>query len=227
LRNILPAIAKSGSIVLLLQNGLGVEKEIADIVPLATVMGGLCFLCSNKVGPGHIRHLDYGSIRLGQYREEDKPAGITSELKTVGDIFTKAAIPVQLEVSLGKARWEKLVWNMAFNGPTVILNATTDLIMKNDASRSMVAEIMREVVHGAVVSGYDIDESFVDLMMTATSKMVEYRPSMKLDYDAGRPLEIESIYWRPIRAVEKHGYEMSKSKILAYQLDFLDRKNRN
>jgi 2-dehydropantoate 2-reductase len=226
LRDILPLITTSGSIVVLLQNGLGVEKEIADIVPQATVMGGLCFLCSNKIGPGHIRHLDYGSIRLGQYQDDTFTVGITDELKEIADIFSKADIPVQLEASLDKARWEKLVWNMAFNGTTVILDATTDILMTNNASRSMVSEIMREVIRGAKVCGYDIDDGFVDLMLSATEKMVEYRPSMKLDYDAKRPLETESIYWRPIRAVTEKGHDMPKSRILASQLDFLDWKNR-
>ena len=226
LTDILPQVSKPESIVLLLQNGLGVEKEITDIVPQATVMGGLCFLCSNKVGPGHIRHLDYGSIRIGQYEQINQPAGITRELKTISDIFSRAGISVQLEASLGKARWEKLVWNMAYNGPTVLLDATTDLIMKNESARSMVTEIMREVIRGARVCGYHIDDDFVDLMLLATEKMVEYRPSMKLDYDAKRPLEIESIYWRPIRAAEANGQDMPKSRILASQLDFLDWKNR-
>ncbi len=226
LHAMLPAVTMPGTSVVLLQNGLGVEKEIADIVPEAIVMGGLCFLCSNKIGPGHIRHLDYGSIRLGQYQTNDAPAGVTDKLKMMADIFSKAKIPVQLEPSLGKARWEKLVWNMAFNGTTVILDATTDLIMKNDAARSMVAEIMREVIGGARVCGYDIDDGFVDLMLAATEKMVEYRPSMKLDYEACRPLEIDSIYWRPIRAVQAKGHDMPASRILASQLDFLDWRNR-
>lgn len=49
-----------------LQNGLGVEEEVAEIVGNVTVLGGLCFLCSNKVGPGHIHHLDYGQINFYQ-----------------------------------------------------------------------------------------------------------------------------------------------------------------
>ncbi|MEZ4549024.1 MAG: ketopantoate reductase C-terminal domain-containing protein [Desulfobacterales bacterium] len=108
----------------------------------------------------------------------------------------------------------------------VILDATTDLIMKNESARSMVAEIMREVIRGARVCGYDIHDDFMDLMLLATEKMVAYRPSMKLDHDAKRPLEIESIYWRPIRTAEANGQDMPKSRILASQLDFLDWKNR-
>lgn len=226
LKKLLPAILKTNGIVIALQNGLDIEKDISATVPFATVIGGLCFLCSNKIGPGHIRHLDYGSVRLGQYRKGNLPAGVTDELKKVSDIFSKATIPVHLAENLGKARWEKLVWNMSFNGTTVILNATTDLIMKNTSSRTMVTEIMLEVISGARVCGYEIEDDFTDMMLSATQQMVDYTPSMKMDYDAGRPLEIENIYWRPIQTVEKNGGEMPKSKILAYQLDFLDLKNK-
>ena len=226
LQTMLPEVLKNNGIVVVLQNGLHIEKDISEIVPSATVMGGLCFLCSNKTGPGHIRHLDYGSIRLGQYRKNDLPAGVTDELKKVSDIFSKASIPVSLAENLGMARWEKLVWNMSFNGTTVILNATTDRIMNNAFSRAMVTEIMREVICGAKICGYQIDENFTETMLKATQLMVDYRPSMKIDYDTQRPLEIENIYWRPIRTVEENGGEMPKSKTLAYQLNFLDQMNR-
>jgi len=227
LKSILPNTIKKNGIIVALQNGLGIEKDFSEIVPSATIIGGLCFLCSNKIGPGHIRHLDYGSIRLGQYQEGDQAAGVTEELKKIADIFLKAAIPIHLAENLGKARWEKLVWNMGFNGSAVILNATTEQMIKHKSSRSMVNEIMREVIRGARACGYDIEDNFAEIMLNATQQMVDYSPSMKLDYDAGRPLEIENIYWRPIQAAEKKGYDMQKSTVLAYQLDFLDRLNKN
>ncbi len=49
LSSILPHVVKDGGIVVMLQNGLGVEREAADIVPRATVLGGLCFLCKSGV----------------------------------------------------------------------------------------------------------------------------------------------------------------------------------
>ncbi len=226
LKSILPGIIKKNGIVVALQNGLNIEKDISEILPGATIIGGLCFLCSNKVGPGHIRHMDYGSIRLGQYLKDDSVAGVTNELKIISDIFTKATIPIHLAENLGKARWEKLVWNMGFNGTTVILNATTDQIMKNKFAREMVNEIMIEVIQGARICGFEIEDSFAEIMLNATQQMIDYSPSMKLDYDDGRPMEIDSIYWRPIQESAKHDFDMQKSRVLAYQLEFFNRVNR-
>ena len=224
---ILPRVAKKNGIVVLLQNGMGVEAEIAEILPEAKIIGGLCFLCSNKVGPGHIRHLDYGSIRMGQFSGEKKPAGITDDLKFVASAFGKAGIPVHLADNLGKARWEKLVWNMSYNGMSVVLNATTDQLMNDPASRHLVADIMVEVINGARVCGFELADGLAEQMLAATEKMVAYQPSMKLDYDAGRELEINTIYWRPIQAAADNGYEIKTGAVLARQLEYLDRNNRS
>ena len=226
LKTILPEIATPGGTVVVLQNGLGVEREISDIVPDVTVMGGLCFLCSNKVGPGHIRHLDYGSIRIGQYRADEKPAGISSALKAVADIFSRATIPIHLTDDLEKARWEKLVWNMPFNGLSVILNATTEQLISHAATRKLVYDAMMEVIVGARQCGHIIEDRFADQMLAATNRMVAYSPSMKLDFDAGRPMEIDRIYKYPIQATEAAGFVMTRLATICCQLEFLDRKHR-
>ncbi len=225
LASILPKITGKDGIVVVLQNGLGVERDISEILPSASIVGGLCFLCSHKINPGHIRHLDYGSIRFGQYPKGDPSAGVSAQMKTVAGIFTKAGVPVHLVENLEKARWEKLVWNMGFNGLSVVLNATTGQIMKNAASRRLVRELMIEVIGGARVCGYEMEDQFADSVLTATEHMTDYSPSMKLDFEAGRPLETDSIYWRPIAAAEKHGFDMAKLKVLAWQLDFLTSRN--
>ncbi len=67
LAELLPAPTRDGGTVLVLQNGLDVEADSVEVVGIDRVLGGCCFLCSNKVGPGHIRHLDYGRIVFGEY----------------------------------------------------------------------------------------------------------------------------------------------------------------
>ena len=81
LEELLQPILHQESIVLVLQNGLNVEQTARGIVGPERVAGGCCFLCSNKVGPGHIRHLDYGRIVFGAYRGIDgKDPGPSKEI---------------------------------------------------------------------------------------------------------------------------------------------------
>ncbi len=62
LADALPHVLKDDGCVLVLQNGWDVERDAAHLVGAERVLGGCCFLCSNKVGPGHIHHLDYGRL---------------------------------------------------------------------------------------------------------------------------------------------------------------------
>ena len=226
LSGILPHVVRPGGIVVALQNGFTAEKTIHEIIPDAVVIGGLCFLCSNKIGPGHIRHLDFGSVRLGEYRVDGSPAGLTPALETVADILRTAGIKVDVTENLAQARWQKLVWNMAFNGVTVVLSATTDQLMADPSALALVRDIMEEVVAGARACGQPLQDKFIDLMIAATKEMVAYSPSMKLDFEAGRPLEIEEIYRRPIDAARRAGVAMPRADAVACQLAFLDRRNR-
>ncbi|MCG5059217.1 MAG: putative 2-dehydropantoate 2-reductase [Limnoraphis sp. WC205] len=226
LPQLLPPVVKEDGVVLILQNGLGIEPQVAEIVNAKRVIGGLCFICSNKVGKGHIRHLDYGMITMGEYNENYQPGGITPRIQQIAEDFNNAGIPVELSENLLLARWKKLVWNIPYNGLSVVLNAKTDELMNAPDSRILVEEIMREVLRGA--KGYDcmISEEFIQKMLNHTEKMTPYLTSMKLDYDEKRPLEIEAIIGNPWRMATEKGVDLPYIGMLYRQLKFLDYQNR-
>lgn len=132
LPQLLPPVIKDDGVVLLLQNGLGIETEVARIVGAERVMGGLCFLCSNKVGPGYIHHLDYKEIKLGEYAHNYQACGISERMRYIANDFERAGIPIVLSEDLLLARWQKLVWNIPYNGLSVVLNAMTDQLMADE-----------------------------------------------------------------------------------------------
>ena len=222
LPSILPYLVKDDGIVLSLQNGLGSEEAIAAVAGPDRVVGGLCFLCANKIGPGHIRHLDYGLVTLGEYRNNGQAAGITPRLEVLGAALRTAGIPVRLEEDLAHARWKKLVWNIPFNGLAVVRNVTTDRLVRDRPTRSLIEAMMHEVADAAAACARPIEESFIRKMIQDTEKMEPYAPSMKLDCDRGNPMEIESIYGNPIRAAKARGIAMPETEKLYRQLLELD-----
>ena len=226
LPEMLPSTVKEDGVVLVLQNGLGIEEEVAQIVGSKRVMGGLCFLCSNKVGPGHICHLDYGEITLGEYTLNYQTGGITERMRQIGDDFKRAGISIKLAEDLRLARWQKLVWNIPYNGLSVVLDATTDELMANQYTRSLVEQLMREVVAGAACCDRIIPDQFIQTMLDYTEKMTPYRTSMKIDYDEKRPLEVEAIFGNPLRVATEVGTDLPLISMLYRQLKFLDAKNR-
>ncbi|MCC5619677.1 putative 2-dehydropantoate 2-reductase [Nostoc sp. CHAB 5836] len=222
LPKMLPPVVKDNGVVLGLQNGLGIEEEIAQIVGNVTVVGGLCFLCSNKVGPGHIHHLDYGQIVLSEYTPNYEPSGITEKMQQIADDFESADISIELAEDLLLARWKKLVWNIPYNGLSVILNARTDELMADEYTRKLVEQLMYEVAAGAKSYGRMISDRFIQTMLEYTLKMTPYRPSMKIDYDEHRPLEVEAIFGSPLRKAQVKGVNLMQISCLYHQLKFLD-----
>jgi 2-dehydropantoate 2-reductase len=194
LPDLLPAVVRDDGLVLTLQNGMGSEEAIAACVGSDRILSGLCFLCSNKVAPGCIRHLDYGLVTLGDYRADHRPAGITPRLEALRTVLQSAGIPVETIADLQLGRWKKLVWNIPFNGLTVVHRALTRPLLEDAGIRRRCRTLMQEVAQAAAACARPIEEAFIEKMMSDTDKMKPYAPSMMLDYERGRPMEIESIY---------------------------------
>lgn len=225
---ILPHVLKEDGIVLLLQNGIDYEPEIArSLSATQTLIGGICFICSNKVAPGVIRHLDYGAIAMATYYPNYRPAGITEDMRCIAADFEAAGIEIRLREDLLQTRWEKLVWNIPYNGLSVVLNATTEEMMAAPEIRSLIEAIMAEVALAATASDRHISRSYIQSRLKHTEKMQPYLTSMKLDYDAKRPLEIEAIIGKPLTLASRKELKLPRIQTLYQQLQFLDRQNLN
>lgn len=219
LAQMLAPLLHENSLVILIQNGLGLEQQLEKELPKVQIAGGLAFICSNKIGPGHINHLDLGKLILGAYKLNQPEL-----LHKVCADFQEAGVPCSLSDDLSFSRWQKLVWNVPFNGMTVVLNTTTDQIMANDATRSLALQMMLEVTEAANHCGVKLDPVFAHKMIEMTARMTPYAPSMKLDFDYKRPMEIEAIYSNPIREAANAGFEMKQVAMLEKQLRFIQSK---
>jgi len=220
LPKLLPNLLNENGIVVLLQNGYGEEEMCQSIESVQTVIGGLCFVCSTKIAPGHIHHEDYGAIKMGVHGQStDTKKG--EVLQRVQQDFRCAAIDVSIVEDLVEARWRKLVWNIPFNGLSVVLQADTKAIIENEYSRSIVKTLMEETVKGARAWGKGFPSSFVNTMIEYTETMTPYLPSMRLDYDNGRTMEVQSMYEAPLAAAQEKGVVLPTIKTLMNQLYFL------
>jgi 2-dehydropantoate 2-reductase len=85
---------------------------------------------------------------------------------------------------------------------------------------------MRETLAGASAFGRTIPESFVQTMLADTLKMKPYKPSMRLDYESRKSMEVEAIYGNPVRAAASEGVALPHTETLYRQLKFLDARNK-
>lgn len=223
---LLTPLVGQGTVVVMLQNGLGIEEAAAEVVPEAQLLAGLCFTCSNRVGPGHIQHIDYGSITLAAHRSDGASAGVTSEMEAVAADLRTAGVEIDLVEDLQVARWRKLAWNMPFNGLSVVLDAETDEMLANPHIEALAAAMIDEVCEAAAACGAAQPPGLREGMIAMTRTMRPYATSMKLDAQAGRPMELDAIYGAPLAAGKAAGVAMPRLDALHAQLRFIDARNR-
>jgi 2-dehydropantoate 2-reductase len=220
LPRLIPPLVGPATSVVTLQNGLGNERGLAECVGRERVLGGLCFVCLNRVAPGVVRHTAHGKIDVGEYQRP--PAARARELTTM---LEAAGVPCLMVENLERARWEKLVWNVPFNGLGVAGIAghealftgclpdpavwgpclATDRLLGEPRWEALVRELMREVILAAQAQGWNIPESFAEYQISRTRCMGAYRASTLIDYERGLPLELESLFEEPLRQAQARG----------------------
>jgi len=187
--------------IVALMNGLGVEPRFSEWFGPERVFGGMAFVCINRGEPGVIHHLEYGRVSIGHALDDPMENALLEALLASANIETVIA------PNLRYARWEKLCWNIPFNGLSVAGGGIgTRTILDNADLRATAEACMREVIAAgnadlaAVGTPARLDEDeVVKRMFQLTSTMGDYRTSMVIDYVNGRELEVEAILGNPVR----------------------------
>lgn len=205
-------LVTAGTTILTLQNGLGNEEVLADAFPRQQIIGGVAFLCCNRGEPGTVHHLDQGSVRIAEFE-----GGLTTRIESLAETFNQAGIPCEVGQDLAKIRWEKLVWNIPFNGLCALTGLPTDSLLNCPETRRLIADLMQEVVTAANRQGRSawIDgPAFIERMLHVTTGMGAYRPSMMIDRQQGSPLELDAIYRIPLERAAATGTPMIRVAML-------------
>lgn len=227
LKDLLPPWVADQGILLTLQNGLGIEPQLAQLVNQSRViLGGLCFICSHRGAPGEIHHQDYGSLTIGAYGDGYEPQGVTPLLETMADHWRQAGVETAVTPDLGYARWKKLLWNVPFNSLSVVLSATTTEMMANPQTHALARDLMEEVQQAAASQGVAIPTADLEQMLRSTATMAPYVTSMKRDYDHKMPLELEAILGYPLAVARRKGLALPRMTMLVQLLQHLDQHNR-
>ncbi|WP_267273814.1 putative 2-dehydropantoate 2-reductase [Pseudomonas putida] len=218
--------AAPGAKVVLLQNGLGVEEQLRPALRSDMhLLGGLCFICVNRQAPGVIRHQALGAVHLGYHSGPATDCGVALVNEGAG-LFQAAGIDSQAMPNLALARWQKLVWNVPYNGLSVLLGASTSPLMADSNSRELIQALMAEVVQGAAACGHVLPAGYAEHLFKVTERMPDYWPSMYHDHVHKRPLELEAIYAEPLARARAAGCSMPRIEMLYQALSFIDSSGR-
>jgi 2-dehydropantoate 2-reductase len=194
-------LLKETTAILTLQNGLGNEDHLARLFGPARVLGGIAFVCINRVGPGVIEHTAHGLIRIGSFADgarDPRPA-------QVARLFTESQVRCETVENLLATRWMKLAWNIPFNGLGAVMDLTTDRLIATPSGESLVRTLISEVIAAAAADGVTLPPQTIDDQINPTRGMGPYRSSMQVDRHERRPLEVEAILGEPLRRAKAKG----------------------
>jgi 2-dehydropantoate 2-reductase len=201
---VLPPLLHEGTQVLTLQNGLGNCESIAEITGPERVLGGQCFVCINRISPGLVKHSAGGRVSLGEWRP-----GIPGRAAEVARRFKAAGIPTAVVDDLEQAQWEKLVWNIPFNGLSVAEGGvTTDTLLASVETENEMRALMAEVIAAARALGHHLGNELIDFNIERTRPMGPYRTSSMIDFLEGREVEVGPIWREPLRRALAAGVPM-------------------
>jgi 2-dehydropantoate 2-reductase len=226
LPDLLKPTADANTVVLTLQNGLGNEEAVAAALSptgddaASRVLGGIAFLCSNRTAPGHIHHMDHGWIRMGEFA-----AATTERTHSIAELFRTAGIRCEVYDNLMQARWEKLVWNIPFNGLGVAARSNVSEVLASPELRDLAHSLMVEAVQAAEATGSPVADDMPQKMLKNSESMGPYNSSMQVDYESGRPLEVASIIGEPVRRALAAGIQVPRMQMLYALLNQLDAQN--
>jgi 2-dehydropantoate 2-reductase len=235
---LLPSLVGPATAVLTLQNGLGNEEQLAALFGKEKILGGLCFVCLNRTEPGVVEHIAHGTIVMGEFGRWPEPR--THDLASM---IRNSGVPCKVADNLAAAHWEKLVWNIPFNGLGVASSAgydavmqgvvkpeaplgpclTTDRLLAEPRWEQLVRDVMLEVIAAASALDLKLPVSTVDKQITRTREMGAYRASTLVDFERGQRLELETLFLEPLRQAQQAGVQTPRLAALCEVLKELDR----
>ncbi len=182
-------------VVVTLQNGLGNEEWIRSELRPAGVGGGICFVCVNRRSTGVVEHQAHGAVSLGWFDGEGEEVceALRRDLKD-GGVEAGSGLGILREI-----RWRKLMWNVPFNGLSIIEDASVDRLIGSGGVLEEVRGLMGEIRRAALAEGCDIPASYEEDLLAATEVAGAYYPSTHLDWKAGRLVELDAIWREPLR----------------------------
>jgi len=208
-----------------LQNGVENEKQLKQALPSTLVLGGIARrIGTHIIKPGLVKAVGPAEVILGAWPNHQKISG--NELEKVEQLekcFKNAGIPTDVSANINKELWRKLIVNNGVNPVCTLLKMETGEATHYPSLMPLIKGAMNEAAVAAKANGVELTEDDVEGMFQLISTFDSIKPSMLVDREKGKPLEMEEIIGVVIRGCEALGqdapYNRTISTLLAIEVD--------
>ena len=196
----LEACLNPGGAILTVQNGVENETLLAEVFGKDGVMGGNARINAELIAPGRVVHRTGGLIEFGELDGRD-----TARAQRLAELFRRAGIFGELTMRLSTIRWEKLLWNAAFNTVTTLVRRKVGDVVDDPGGVELLRALMHEIAAVARAEGVALGDAQVEAQIARSrANLREARPSTLQDSERGKPLEYEALCGAVIRAARRH-----------------------
>ncbi|KAJ5339257.1 hypothetical protein N7452_005985 [Penicillium brevicompactum] len=216
-----PAIVPGETVIVLIQNGLNIEKPFLEKYPTNICLSGVSLIGSHETAPAFIEHEDSDRLTIGAFtnphtQQEEGDASVHRFIKMYSaagktDCTFTSDVPFH--------RWQKLVYNACFNPVCAITGLDTGRIrLAEDTVATLLRPAMQEVVAAAKAVGVVLPLGIEDRMINIDPVTMYLRPSMLEDVQKGNLVEFETLVGEPLREGLSRGVLMPTLSFLYHTL---------
>ncbi|CRL19207.1 Ketopantoate reductase ApbA/PanE [Penicillium camemberti] len=202
-----PVVTSGKTTVVMIQNGIGIEEDIIKAWPSNGVMSSVSHIGSSIKDPNVVVQIGKDVSKMGPHLHAglDDSASVERARQFVEMYAMGGASVCELVENIQVARWEKLMWNGTFNTVCALMRMDVGEIQRSKGRESILLPMMREIRDIAKVAGHPMPESIVEWMAYRLPDDCAYRPSMLLDLENRRPMELEVILGNPLKKAQELG----------------------
>ncbi|KAI8714164.1 hypothetical protein NCS52_01135800 [Fusarium sp. LHS14.1] len=212
-----PAVTPGVTTIVLIQNGLGIEKPFLEAFPDNVCLSGVSFCGVQETSPGHILHNEPDVSTISAFinptmdseKQHQKAREFVRLYEASGNVKTSFHPDAQA------VRWRKLLTNAVFNPICALTNLDTGRLrltaMLGGPSifQGLIMPAMREIQDAALsVANVTLTEDYIDSAIEGDSVTSFVMPSMQQDARKGNCIEHEVILGEACRAAQEHGVAM-------------------
>ncbi|KAK2781680.1 hypothetical protein FQN53_000471 [Emmonsiellopsis sp. PD_33] len=179
-----PAVTPRKTIIVLIQNGLNIEKPIFAKFPNNICLSGVSMIGSHETSPAFIEHDDPDELILGAFENPNIPKeALQDAARKFVNIYAagcKTVCTYTDEVPFH--RWRKLVYNACINTLGAITGLDSGRIrLADDTVETLLRPAMNEIVAAAKACGISLPSDVVDFMINVDPLTTYLKPSMLVD----------------------------------------------
>lgn len=206
-----PAVTPGHTVIVLIQNGLNIEKPVQQRFPANTVLSGIQLIGATETSPGVVLHNEPDICKIGVFSNgTSSTPPSASQTQQAQDFITLynacGKVDCQYDTNVSETRWRKLIYNASYNSISAILAMNvTQMRLSEHIIDDLVRPIMQEVVNIAAAVGHTFPESIIMDMITIDGLKSWFMPSMGQDVVRGNLIEFENIVGEPMRVAQRLG----------------------